>query len=305
MPTASRSTGNGIHPGIRSGSHTAGAPTTTTNSYDRGGPHNERASRITIDNGGQMDGAVRALEPSATPAATTRRIRCRQAKPGPNGTPDVMGYHTAQEIPNYWAYAKQFLLQDRMFAPADSCTLPVAPLPGVGVVRDVPPAIRCRVAPTEVPRERGREAGAGRRPTDRRGPTSGPTSRGSSHEHGVSWAYYVGADTLRPAAVRRRRSESTGRIRTRCPGSRPSTPRTSSGTSSRTSSSSTAASNGTLPSVSWVMPRTNASEHPPDYDRERAGMGDEGRERRDAAPPTRSTRRSSSPGTTGAASTTT
>ena len=29
---------------------------------------------------------------------------------------DVMGYHTADEIPNYWAYASQFVLQDAMFA---------------------------------------------------------------------------------------------------------------------------------------------------------------------------------------------
>ena len=35
-----------------------------------------------------------------------------------------MGFHTAKEIPNYWTYAKQYLLQDRMFAPADSWTLP-------------------------------------------------------------------------------------------------------------------------------------------------------------------------------------
>lgn len=28
---------------------------------------------------------------------------------------DVMGYHTAQELPNYWAYAQNFVLQDAMF----------------------------------------------------------------------------------------------------------------------------------------------------------------------------------------------
>ena len=28
-----------------------------------------------------------------------------------------MGYHTAAEIPNYWAYAKNFVLQDHMFEP--------------------------------------------------------------------------------------------------------------------------------------------------------------------------------------------
>src|SRR6266540_3901856 len=40
------------------------------------------------------------------------------------GGPDVMGWHDAREIPNYWAYAERFVLQDRMFAPTDSWTLP-------------------------------------------------------------------------------------------------------------------------------------------------------------------------------------
>ena len=29
---------------------------------------------------------------------------------------DVMGYHDADELPNYWAYAQNFVLQDQMFA---------------------------------------------------------------------------------------------------------------------------------------------------------------------------------------------
>jgi phospholipase C len=39
-------------------------------------------------------------------------------------TTDVMGYHTGGEIPNYWAYAKQFVLQDHMFEPVASYSLP-------------------------------------------------------------------------------------------------------------------------------------------------------------------------------------
>jgi phospholipase C len=33
----------------------------------------------------------------------------------PDGPPDPMGYHTADEIPNYWDYAANFVLQDHMF----------------------------------------------------------------------------------------------------------------------------------------------------------------------------------------------
>ncbi len=43
---------------------------------------------------------------------------------GPAATPDVMGYHTAAEIPNYWAYAKNFVLDDHMFEPVKSWSLP-------------------------------------------------------------------------------------------------------------------------------------------------------------------------------------
>ncbi len=34
-----------------------------------------------------------------------------------------MGYHTAAEIPNYWTYAKDFVLQDHMFEPAQAWSL--------------------------------------------------------------------------------------------------------------------------------------------------------------------------------------
>src|SRR4029077_548317 len=42
-----------------------------------------------------------------------------------NGTlVDVMGYHTDAEIPNYWAYAKNFVLNDHMFQPNASWSFP-------------------------------------------------------------------------------------------------------------------------------------------------------------------------------------
>ena len=36
----------------------------------------------------------------------------------------MMGYHNAREIPNYWTYAKDFVLQDHMFEPVASWSLP-------------------------------------------------------------------------------------------------------------------------------------------------------------------------------------
>ncbi len=37
---------------------------------------------------------------------------------------DVMGYHDAREIPNYWTYARNFVLQDHLFEPNSSWSLP-------------------------------------------------------------------------------------------------------------------------------------------------------------------------------------
>src|SRR5689334_17663991 len=38
--------------------------------------------------------------------------------------PDVLGYHVGSDIPNYWAYANHFVLQDHMFEAAGSWSLP-------------------------------------------------------------------------------------------------------------------------------------------------------------------------------------
>jgi phospholipase C len=35
-----------------------------------------------------------------------------------------MGYHNGKDLPNYWAYARNFVLQDHMFSPVNSWSLP-------------------------------------------------------------------------------------------------------------------------------------------------------------------------------------
>ena len=37
---------------------------------------------------------------------------------------DVIGYHDGQDIPNYWAYASRFVLQDHMFESVASWSVP-------------------------------------------------------------------------------------------------------------------------------------------------------------------------------------
>ena len=85
-----------------------------------GAGHNLSDSIADVD-GGKMDGFVGAAENASTRGCSTQPPTpvCLPSNP-----PDVMGYHDAREIPNYWTYAKDFVLQDHMFEPVDSWSLP-------------------------------------------------------------------------------------------------------------------------------------------------------------------------------------
>lgn len=85
-----------------------------------GGPHGMAAATMDI-NGGKMDGFVRAvMEGRKNYCAKPSTPGCTSNEQGP----DAMGWHDAREIPNYWAYADNFVLQDHMFEPSASWSLP-------------------------------------------------------------------------------------------------------------------------------------------------------------------------------------
>jgi phospholipase C len=86
-----------------------------------GGPHGVQSS-IDVINGGKMDGFIKVAQ-VAKGNCTANDPACAGATVGKNKT-DVMGYHDETEIPNYWAYAKNFVLQDAMFESAASWSLP-------------------------------------------------------------------------------------------------------------------------------------------------------------------------------------
>ena len=82
-----------------------------------GGPHSQvNAVKDIAD--GRMNGFIRQAL-SGRKCSVFFDPQC-----GHNGRVDVMGYHTAREIPNYWAYARHFALQDHMFSPTTSWSLP-------------------------------------------------------------------------------------------------------------------------------------------------------------------------------------
>jgi phospholipase C len=83
-----------------------------------GGPHGE-ADAVADVNGARMDGFVGQRAVASRSCTNPDDPACALG-----ATPDVMGYHTAREIPDYWQYAKDFVLDDHMFEPVKSWSLP-------------------------------------------------------------------------------------------------------------------------------------------------------------------------------------
>jgi phospholipase C len=102
--------------------HLCVRPYHDTADVNAGGPH-DTSNGIRDVSGGKMNGFQ-------AQARESRSVVCRHPRPSLPGCsltpshPDVMGYHDWHEIPNYWAYARHFVLQDHMFESVDSWSLP-------------------------------------------------------------------------------------------------------------------------------------------------------------------------------------
>jgi phospholipase C len=190
------------------------------------------------------------------------------------GAPDVMGYHTAAEIPNYWRYARDFVLQDHMFEAVKSWSLP----DHLYQVSEWSAKCRTRSAMSCV--------------TDIVGPygvsqfdhavqqelTEGKTSIDLAwtditwllYAHHVSWAYYIQAGTQPDCTSDSAETCAAVKQSAGTPGIWNPLPlfgdvRQDHQLHNIQSLASyfRAARAGTLPAVSWVTPSGNNSEHPP------------------------------------------
>ena len=86
---------------------------------NRGGPHSFRSSQLDV-NGGKMDGFLTSIKHAAGQCTTYGDPNCaRKAL-----ARDVMGYHDGRELANYWKYAHDYVLQDRLFENVASWSLP-------------------------------------------------------------------------------------------------------------------------------------------------------------------------------------
>ena len=226
---------------------------------NNGGPHHP-ASAIADINGGRMNGFVNSV------AAAQHGRFCRLHPDWPNCSidpkhADVMGYHTAREIPNYWTYARHYVLQDHMFEPTLSWSLPshLYAVSGWSASCSTTAAASCR---TNLHlRDRGTP-----RPKGRVYQWTDLTYL--LHKADVSWRYYIGLGRVPDCAngaiaCRPRRQTITSHsIWNPLP---QFTDVSQDGQLANVQSAQQyfdAASSGALPAVSWVIPNERNSEHP-------------------------------------------
>jgi len=230
-----------------------------TDVWDAGGSHNEAASKMDV-NHGRMDGFVRTYRRVGNVCTRDpRRPPCRRATPGPRGQPDVMGFHDARELPNLWTYAHDFVLQDRLFAPADSWTLPSHLF--------LVSAWSARCAHPSDPMSCTSNLSLNGEPWTRRHtrPYGWTDITYLLHDRGISWGYYVGANSCIVAPCDPTTGDRTVPTQNPLPGFRTVAQNHQLGNiRSHEDFFAQAAADGCgLPAVSWVMPGIGYSDHPP------------------------------------------
>jgi phospholipase C len=243
-----------------------------TNFIDQAGPHGHKASVMSY-NGGKMDGFIRALDTYGNGCRLHPDVPpCPEATDGPAGQPDVMGYHTAEELPNYWKYAKQYTLFDRMFAPVDSWTLPshLYMISGWSAwCPDLNDPMSCRPELVFHPASQFNDQWEGvtwraDMANEYPRPYVWAPITWLLYQQGVSWGYFVGAGSCVTPPCGGLNGPKTADIQNPLPGF-VATEATAQFANIRSNEDFLKmAAHGNLPSVSWVVPVKDAGDHPPD-----------------------------------------
>ncbi len=250
-----------------------------------GGPHSEANATADINNG-KMDGFIGQAESGRKGCLDPTDPACTNS-----AKPDVMGYHTESDIPNYWTYAKDFVLQDHMFEPNASWSLPahlflVSEWSAYCTEDDNPascvnalqtkPAERPPNAPAYYGGEAGPKTGGGNpKHANKRTVNGQPIYAWTDltyllHKSHVSWGYYVvtgtepdcenpAAETCAPV----QQNSNTPGIWNPLPWFDTVQADHQLRNIKSVDHFFAAAKKGTLPSVSWVVPSGAVSEHPP------------------------------------------
>jgi len=232
------------------------------NLVNGGGPHGA-ANAVADVHGGAMDGFVDQASKGSRGCSDPTDPACTNST-----AVDVMGWHDAREIPNYWTYAHDFVLQDAMFEPNASWSLPqhlfmVSEWSARCSVRDDPSSCVNALQAPDLPPDFGR-------PDPTRKPNYAWTDLTYLlHQHGVTWGYYVATgnepdcrDDAADCAPHAQNAKTPG-IWNPLPFF---TTVRQDGQLANIASTDTflaEAKAGTLPAVSWLTPDNAHSEHPP------------------------------------------
>jgi phospholipase C len=230
-----------------------------TKDLNSGGPHSQAAAVASIADG-KMNG-FQAVARAGRSASCDTHPDLPECSFTPT-KPDVMGYHDAREIPNYWAYARNFVLQDHMFEAVNSWSLPahLAMVSGWSAhCTKVADPMSCETALTGV------YGALEKHQTDF--PWTDLTYL--LHKYGVSWKYYV-AKGDQPDCADDQMFCKKKRQRARTPNIWNPLPRFDTvrengqlGNIVPLQDFFQDVKGGTLPAVSWVIPSQANSEHPP------------------------------------------
>jgi phospholipase C len=242
-------------------------PPYVTRSIDQdGGPHTHSASIRDVD-GGAMDGFISSLPARPTKCWVDRtRPEC-DVQLGPQGQPDVMSTQSRSMIPNYWDYADHFTLQDHMFAPTDSWTLPAHLFlvsAWSAACSDPTDPLSCTTDINLSDQALRWDYGEA--------PIYGWTDiTWLLDEADVSWRYFVGNDTCEepPCPDTGRRFYATSYNRNPLPGFTSFRERGDLAQHGNWKDNVrpvdeylSAAADGSLPDVAWIAPSSNVSDHP-------------------------------------------
>ena len=225
-----------------------------TNDRNSGGPHGDTSAVADID-GGKMDGFVAQEEAGKKACANVNDPNCGARV---NGQPDVMGWHDAREIPNYWTYAQQFVLQDRMFESNASWSLPAH----LFLVSEW--SARCTSSDANSCQNALQNPG-----NSAKSPYAWTDLTYLLHQKGVSWAYYLdeGAqpdcENAEMACQQKPQKVGVPSIWNPLPRFTDVKQDNELDNIQNLAKFFDAAKAGTLPAVSWIVPNNAHSEHPP------------------------------------------
>lgn len=217
-----------------------------------GGPHTATDSLASINNG-KMDGFVGQTEIAKKNCGNTISPECA------GGGLDVMSYHTNREIPNYWTYAQRYVLQDNLYEPVGSYSLPAHLFMVSGwsaYCKDAADPMTCV----------SNIAGPPTNPAKQYGWTD---ITHLLYKNGISWKYYIEAG-LEPDCDSGEMECAPGTQGAMLPGYWNPLPlfqdvqvNGQSGNIVPFDQFYIDARNGTLPAVSWIIPNLPNSDHPP------------------------------------------